>query len=323
MASIVAYIEVREGVMTNPSRFVVAEARRVADAAGATVYALLTLGSLSQVEIDRLAAQVSAAGADRILCSSDETFAGPPLDVTHGVLLAEIAERLRPLIFLFPAGGVGIELAPPLAVRIGASYFPSASIDVHPEDRGPEAASQRVVLHRWRAARDGQRRIDVADVERPVVATLAAGTVPRPLGEAWAEVEMLPCPEPKFARPGYLASANAADDSDVELCSAMVWTAGPVNPAIRSALRAALPPGAVLVVEEEAKPVSLHGASPNEIFVLSSAAKGDDSLPSLSSLAPGATVTRVDVPGEASSAAMEGLMAAIDRARSTRTKVSS
>ena len=321
MASIVAYIEVRESAMTNPSRFVVAEARRIADAAGATVYALLTLGSCSHVEIDQLAAQVSAAGADRILCSSDEILAGVPLDVTHGMLLAQIAERLRPLLFLFPAGGVGIELGPPLAVRIGAAYFPHASIDVRAEDRMPEAASQRIVLHRWRAARDGQRRVDVADLERPVVATLAAATVSRPLGEPCAEVEMLPCPEPKYARPRELTSEITAEDSEVELCSAMVLSAAPVSPAIRSALNADLAPGTVLVVDGEAEPVSLHAASPNEIFIVSSATEVDDVY--LSSQVPVAKVTHVGEPGYVSSAAIEDLAAAMDRARAARSKVSS
>jgi hypothetical protein len=320
MASIVAYIEVREGAMTSPSRFVVAEARRIADAAGATVYALLTLGPCSHVEIDQLAAQVSAAGADRILCSSDEILAGVPLDVTHGMLLAQIAERLRPLLFLFPAGGVGIELGPPLAVRIGAAFFPHASIDVRAEDRMPEAASQRIVLHRWRAARDGQRRIDVADLERPVVVTLAAATISRPLGEACAEVEMLPCPEPKVARPRNLASEITADDNDVELSSAMVWSAEPVSPAMQSALRADLPPETVLVVDGEATPVSLLATSPSEIFIVASGGKPDDVF--LRSQTPGAKVTRAGLPGHGSAAALEDLAAAIARARPARTKVS-
>ncbi len=324
MASIVAYIEVREGAMTSPSRFVVAEARRIADAAGATVYALLTLGPCSHVEIDRLAAQVSSAGADRILCSSDEILAGVPLDVTHGMLLAELAERLRPLLFLFPAGGVGIELGPALAVRIGAAYFPSASVEVRAEDRTPEAASQRIVLHRLRAARDGQRRIDIADLERPVVASLAAATVSRPLGEACVEVEMLQCPEPKVARPRNLASEITADDNDVELCSTMVWSAEPVSTAVQSALRADLPPETVLVVDGEATPVSLHAASPSAIVIVASAARaGDVYLPSQ---APGAEVTRAGLPGRGSAAAIEDLAAAIDRARRARrarTKVTS
>jgi electron transfer flavoprotein alpha subunit len=206
MASIVAYIELREGAITPSSRFVVAEARRVADVVGATVYALLTVGEIEQARIDRLAAEVSAAGADRVLCSSAQALAGPVLDVTHGALLAQVAGHLCPVILLFPAGGVGAELGPPLAVRIGAAYLANASIDVRVEDRAPDPTSQRVVLTRWRAARDGQRRIDVADLERPVVASLGSGPVPPALGEPYAEVEMIPCPDPGPTAPRLLGS---------------------------------------------------------------------------------------------------------------------
>jgi len=206
MASIVAYIELRAGKITRPSRFVVAEARRVADSAGATVYALLTVGPLPQGDIDQLASQISAAGADRILCASAAALAGPPLDLSHGALLAQIAEHLRPLLFLFPAGGTGVELGPPLAVRLGAAYLANASIAVVPEERAPEPASQRVVLSRRRAAGDGLRRIDVGDFERPVVAGLATGPVPEARGERSAEVEMISCPEPAPAGPRCLGS---------------------------------------------------------------------------------------------------------------------
>ncbi|MBN2575773.1 MAG: hypothetical protein JXP73_14500 [Deltaproteobacteria bacterium] len=206
MASIVSYIELREGKVTGPSRFAVSEARRVADAAGATVYALLTVGPLPQAEIDQLASEISAAGADRILCSSAESLAGPALHFSHGPLLAQVAEHLRPLLLLFPAGGVGTELGPPLAVRLGAAYLANASIEIVAEERVPEPASQRVVLLRWRAARDGRRRIDVGDFERPVVASLADGQAAAPLGEPSAEVEMISCPEPRPAGPRWLGS---------------------------------------------------------------------------------------------------------------------
>ena len=286
MASIVAYIELREGVVTRPSRYAVAEARRVADAAGATVYALLTIGPLGQVEIDKLASEVSAAGADRILCSSADALAGPPLDATHGPLLAQVAEHLRPVLLLFPAGGVGAELGPPLAVRIGAAYLANASIELVAEERAPDLASQRVVLTRWRAARDGQRQVDVGDLERPVVASLACGIATAALGEPYAEVEMLPYPESSHAGPSLLA-AKIDGTAGPELCSALVWSLSRLD----GDSRTALPAGAAFVVASEASAPALATASPMELFLLSPAAP--DETPPLSLLAPGATVTRV------------------------------
>jgi electron transfer flavoprotein alpha subunit len=287
MASIVAYIELREGAITNPSRFVVAEARRIADAAGATVFALLTVGPLAQVEMDRLASEISAAGADRILCSSADTLGGPALDVTHGGLLAQVAAHLRPLLILFPAGGTGVQLGPPLAVRMGASYMASASVDICAEDRGPDPASQRVLLSRWRAARDRQRKIDVGDLERPVVASLVSGPYPPPAGETYAEVEMVPCPDAKFPDARVIDSEVDAA-SELELCRALVW-AGMPTAAAADAFRAGLPDGTNLATTGDSASPALWVAAPQDLFALPSALD-------LPPIACGGAITRVE-PG--------------------------
>jgi len=292
MASIVAYIELREGAITRPSRFVVAEARRVADSAGATVFALLTVGPLAQVEMDRLASEISAAGADRILCSSSDTLGGPELDVTHGALLAQVAEHLRPVLFLFPAGGVASHLGPSLAVRIGAAYFANASIAVCAEDREPEPASQRVLLSRWRAARDGLRKIDVGDLERPVVASLVSGAFPPPTGEPYAEVEMVPCPDARFPEVRMVDSEVDAA-SKLELSQALVWSGRPTTATATAMLRAELPPGTCLVTPDESGAPAMRVTSPRSLFILPSAHSTLTTAFPVS-MAPGATVTRVE-----------------------------
>ena len=290
MASIVAYIELRGGAITNPSRCAVADARRVADSAGATVYALFTVGPLTQAEMDRLASEISAAGADRIFCSSSEALAGPPLDATHGALLAQVAEHLRPLLFLFPAGSVGVQLGPPLAVRLGAAYLANASIDIRREDREADLPSYRVLLSRWRAARDGQRKIDLGDLERPVVASLAAGAIPLPSGEPYAEVEMMPCPESRF--PGTVPIIWEADgDAVFELCQAMVLSARPASAAASDALKSELPAGTMLAFADDAGKTHNQLATPRKVFVLPSA--WDALTAGLPRLPPGALVARV------------------------------
>jgi hypothetical protein len=289
MASIVAYIELREGAITRPSRFVVAEARRIADSAGATVFALFMVGPLAQVEMDKLASEISAAGADRILCSSADTLDGPALDVTHGSLLAQVAEHLRPLLFLFPAGDTGVHLGPPLSLRIGATFMANASLDVHAEDRTPEPASQRVLISRWRAARDGQRRIDVGDLERPVVASLASGPFPPPAGEPYAEVEMVPCPDVRFPD-ARVVDSEVDPAAGLELCQAMVWSG--TTTAASAALRAELPSGTWLVTADEAELPAIGVASPRDLFVLPSAASTTTGI--LPRLAPGASILRVE-----------------------------
>lgn len=266
MASIVAYIEVREGAITAPSLFAMSEARRIAQAAGATVYAVLPVGAISHLQIDQLAERVSAAGADRILCSADEMLAGPALDVTHGALLAQLAEHLRPLLFLFPAGGVGTQLGPPLALRIGAAYVPAASIEVHSLDhsvRSPEP-SHRVLVTRWRAAGDSLRRIDVGDLERPVIAVLQPGAATPPLGESYAEVEMLPCPTGN--RPECRLLRSEVDPTaESEACSAVVCVPAATTATDLERLRAELPAGACL--HSEADPALPRATTDTVLFV--------------------------------------------------------
>jgi hypothetical protein len=268
MASIVAYIEVREGAITSPSLFAMSESRRIAQTAGATVYAFLPVGAIAHVQIDQLAEQISAAGADRILCSSDETLAGPPLDVTHGGILAQLAEHLRPLLFVFPAGGAGTELGPPLAIRIGAAYVPAASIEIHSIDccarsgRMDESASHRVLVTRWRAAGDSLRRIDVGDLERPVIAVLQAGAATQALGESYAEVEMLPCPTAN--RPACRVLRSEVDPAGrIEACSTVVCVPAATTTSDLDALRAELPAGACL--RTEADP-DLPSATPDSVL---------------------------------------------------------
>ena len=269
MASIVAYIELRQGAITAPSRFALAEARRVADAAGATVFALLTVGVLEQSEMDRLASQASAAGADRVLCASAEALLGPPLDPTHGGVLAQVAAHLRPLLVLFPAGGSAAQLGPSLAIRMGAAFMNSASIELRREDRTPDPPSWRVLLSRWRAERDGHRTIDVGDLERPVVAGLAAGPCPAATGAPYAEVEMIPFPELKF--PSLAVTAESAEASAaVEVCRCLIWS-GAASPQASLALQQTLPSDTCLVSEPETTLPSLVQAAPEEVLVLPSA----------------------------------------------------
>jgi hypothetical protein len=265
MASIVAYIEVREGAITSPSLSAIGESRRIARAVGATVYAFLPVGAISHVEIDQLAEQLSAAGADRIVCSSDETLAGPALDVTHGAVLAQLADHLRPLLFLFPAGGVGTDLGPPLAIRIGAAFVPAACVEIQPPKLAPEPAAHRVLIARWRIARDGLRRIDVGDFERPVVAVLQAGAVVDGQGESYAEVEMIPCPPARFPEVR-LVRADEDPGTQIEACSTLVCAPAETSAVELAALRAELPAQACLRTDQDC---DLDRAAPETLLLVS------------------------------------------------------
>jgi hypothetical protein len=321
MASILAYIEVREGAITPQSRFVMAEARRVADGAGATVYGLLAVGPKSHVEIDALAEVVSSAGADRVLCSSDPGLAGPALDATHGALLAHVAEHLRPVLILFPAGGSAVQLGPPLAVRIGAAYMPAAGIDIVPEPRAPDLPSPRVIVRRWRAARDGLRKIDVGDLERPVVVSLIAGESATAASVSYAEVEIMPCPEPRHPTVS-LREAIPDVSARVEESSRLLWVTDDLDAPVRARLQAALPATTGVVVGGELDASDLLAATPGHLVIVGASSLSPIDTPIVG---PGRQAVQVgDRAGLSSSAAhvdaeVESLLAWVDAQNGTST----
>jgi Electron transfer flavoprotein domain len=191
MASIVAYTEVRDAAITGSSRFALAEARRIADDLGATVYALLALGPTTSDAIAALAGQVGSAGADRILCCTDEALQGPPLHATHGPLLASVAERLKPTLVLFPEGDAGAELGRPLAERMEAAFLPGSSLEILP---GTDAEPAQLVVRGEPDDQGKERVVRLREIERAVVAILRAGNAPPALGEPASDMEMLNYP---------------------------------------------------------------------------------------------------------------------------------
>jgi electron transfer flavoprotein alpha subunit len=267
VANIVVFVEVRRGAPTAPSRFAVAEARRVASELGATVYGLLALGPIGEESIAALARAVGEAGADRILCCADASLEGALLDATVGPLLAVIAERLRPVLTLFPAGAVGPALGPPLAVRSGALYHPRASLELRRHESGP-----RLAIRRFRP--DGAlRTLDLTEPSRPVVVTVAAGPDPGRLGQPTSEVEMLAYVPPRFYGQSAPAvrevSSEPDEDEPLELASSLVVVG---DAKAGELLGAAVPAGTPVVGPGQEKSAALELACPSRLLVVGKAA---------------------------------------------------
>src|SRR5262249_44431196 len=162
---------VRDGEPTVPSLFALSESRRVARVAGATVFAIV----MHDREIEgTLVARLGRAGADKVLLCEGAGLAAPPLEATHGPALQAAVQRVAPLLVLFPAGGAGPALGPSLAARLGAAYAGAADLEVSESSSPLDDGIGRVFLRRWRANRAGYRRLDPVEIERPVVAILAA-----------------------------------------------------------------------------------------------------------------------------------------------------
>ncbi|HEX7599330.1 MAG TPA: hypothetical protein VF518_14030 [Polyangia bacterium] len=283
MASIVVYMEIRQTALTGPARFALAEARRVADSLGATVYALLAIGPASPEELEDLAARLGTAGADRTLCCADSALHGPSLDATHGTLLTTVVEHLRPILVLFPAGETGPELGRPLAARMEAAFLPCASLELLPAtDLGPG----QLLLRCWRAAADGQRVVNMLGFERPVVASLRAGAAPSALGEPAQEMEELVYPETERPLPRTL-SAEPDSAADLVLAERILLLEEKVNEATLASLQATLPREVQVLGPTDPRRQSLGQACPAGVLVVAPAA---GETPSLPGIAPDALV---------------------------------
>jgi electron transfer flavoprotein alpha subunit len=323
MASIVAYIEVRQAALTAPARFALAEARRVADTLGATVYALLAIGPATPEELEELAGRVGKAGADRILCCADEALAGPSLAATHGTLLATVAEHLRPFVVLFPAGETGSELGRPLAVHMGAAFMPCASLEILPAN---DLQPGQLQIRCWRAACDGQRVVNLHDFDRPVVASLSAGMAPPVLGEPALEMEELIYPEPSRPLPRIL-SAEPDPGTDVVLAEKLILLEEGVSDTTRVALESALTPEVQVLVPEDPRRKALARACPTALLVVASSASKANFRPGIAPhtlvalIAPRGVEREFSLVKECArpekDAPLGGLVAALSRASST------
>ncbi len=277
MASIVAYIETRGDTPTAASRFVLAEARRLADAVGATVYALLTLGPTAPEVLEAVAGKVGVAGADRVLCCADEALTGPPLDATHGALLAKVAERLRPNLVLFPAGEAGHELGRPLAVRLAAAFLPYASIRLAP---ATESSLIAPLVCCWKADFSGKHLVNLRKVTHQVIATLMAGQAPAGLGEPAMDIELLTYPPPR--RPGPRVVSSEPDPAGVVAqAERLLLLETKVDEHTQRTLEAAVPAGIPVLGPDDPRRQALTTACPSALLVAAPSGSKRWSLPGL------------------------------------------
>jgi electron transfer flavoprotein alpha subunit len=113
MATILAVLESRSGSLRKVSLEVLAAARQLADASGATVDALLCAdGTVAGVE------GLGAAGADRVLLASHTAFR---LYSPDGQSATVAAAAKGHVAVVFAASATGRDLAPRVAARLGVS----------------------------------------------------------------------------------------------------------------------------------------------------------------------------------------------------------
>ncbi len=258
-------IDLRDGEPTVPSLFALSEARRVATAAGATVFALVfTDRPLPEAVTERL----GRAGADKVLLCEGAGLAAPPLDATHGAALAAAIDRVPPLMVLFPAGGAGVELGPALAARLGAAFAGTADLELGEAPTALADGIGRVWLRRWRRDRSSYRRLDPVELERPVIGLLPAGGPPQNRGSGDIDVEVLACPP--VGTPSVVELDSEPDEHAAVTTAATLILIDPeLGPAARDRLRAAAPAGTVVVEASQALP-ALATATPRLLIAIGS-----------------------------------------------------
>jgi Electron transfer flavoprotein domain len=200
--NILVYADVRAELPTAPTLYALSEARRLARGAGASVFVLVATPPLGNKSLKALSIPLAAAGADKLLlCEADE-FADPPDDATSGQALDAAVARIPPLLVLFPAGGTGPLLGPPLAARLGAPFVPWCDFMVSDLDGNSLRGNSRVQVMRLHRDGRSRRRLDPSHIERPIVVTVGAGRCLPPTGsERNLEIEVLPLPSARLVRP--------------------------------------------------------------------------------------------------------------------------
>lgn len=255
-------IDLRDALPTPASLFALAESRRVARVAGATVYAI----ALASRDLPgETIAQLGQAGADKVLLCEGAGLDAPPLEATHGTALLAAIERVAPLLVLFPAGGAGLSLGPSLAARLGAAFAGPADLEVV-EAEGPLADGVgRVFVRFWNGPSD-YRRLDPVEVERPVIAILPAGGAARPIGSADIDHDVISCTTP--ASPGIDTLASDLDErAAIALARVLVVVDPSVGAGALRTLRAAAP-AAVVVADARDDAAAIAAATPEVLVVV-------------------------------------------------------
>jgi hypothetical protein len=239
----------------------------VARHAGATVYAVLLTDPLSPATLAPVVRRLGLAGADKVLVGEASGFGAPALDATHGPALHAIAERLSPIVVLFPAGGPGPELGAPLAMRLGGAFGGCSDLVLSDAAAALPDGNGRLTLRRWRGGWSGCRDLDPVEIERPVVAILGGTGVGAAVddfgdfGEEDVELEIVSCPPPQQTAVTEVGS-EPDELAALELARTLVVVDGSAGTAAARALAAAASPALAVVDGTRLRPAALAHAAP-------------------------------------------------------------
>jgi hypothetical protein len=232
-------------------------------------------------EAHAIGARLGVAGADKVLLCERAGLDAPALDVTHGAALQLVAERVPPLVVLFPTGGAGLQLGAPLAARLGAAFASAADLEVSESPLPLPDSVGRLCLRRWRRDLSVYRRLDPVELERPVVAILGAHGAPREEGTPDVEVQVIDAPATAEAARVVELESVADEDAGVALARVLVVVDPAVGAEGLAALAAAAPEGVAVVDLARVSPASLAVSTPRVLVHV-----GGDATPNLAAPSP-------------------------------------
>jgi hypothetical protein len=230
------------------------------------VFAVVLADPRSEEETHAIAARLGVAGADKVLLCERAGLDAPALDVTHGSALQLVAERVPPLVVLFPAGGAGFQLGAPLAARLGAAFASAADLEVSESPVPLPDSVGRLCLRRWRRDLSVYRRLDPVELERPIVAVLGAHGAPREEGTPDVEVQVIDGPAPPEAARVVELESVADEDAGVALARVLVVVDPAVGAGSLEALAAAAPEGVAVVDLARVSPATLAVSTPRVLL---------------------------------------------------------
>jgi hypothetical protein len=180
VANLLVLVEMTERGPLPGSLEALGQARRIGSALGATVYALAPCAESPGYGDDDLIAVLSRHGADKILLSTDPSYAPPVRFGTQGPFVLQACANLPPSLLLAASSAGARDLLPRVAARLGAAFLADGWVDV---------AGDRLALFEGSGA--GAHRLDDDELEFPVVALLPPGRYATAAGDDEAEVEVL------------------------------------------------------------------------------------------------------------------------------------
>lgn len=269
MPNFLVYIDVRAGRPTAPSLFALAEARRVARQAGASVFAVVATQPLPTADLESLARPIAEAGADKLLLCEADDFFDPPEDARQGRALDAASLRVPPMFFLLPPGVASAALGPPLAARLAGTFAPWCDFLTTDNEVPAPEASGRAQLVRMRPDGRSSRRLDPNEIGRPIVASLRAGRRATPSGSIQhLEIEVIvsekPADGPRPVERGRAPNPHGALETAAVLV--IIGDLGPDSHVSASGIAAIAPPDTAVVQAAEVPAAVVASCCPEVVL---------------------------------------------------------